>query len=130
MSHNQVLRFDINFQILFSLSTNEKVYTKVGSYQGSEYDDEAWSIVQDTPFPLRQGINNPTPLPAILNPVDIPKGMMQALYIYLEYGLTYSFGSNLGPASQYPYAMDAHMVISKGLGGSGLFFNSGKGPYS
>ena len=56
---------------------------------------------ENVPFPLREGVNKPTPLPALSNPVDIPKGTTQAFYIYLEYGLRYSVGSNVGSNTFY-----------------------------
>ena len=91
-----------------------EVYTKVGTYRGSERDESAWTLIA-TASVKGSGKGQRTLLPEDLfdTPVTVNAGETQAFYITLTTAqMRYSDGEELGAV----YADDANLKILQGAG--------------
>jgi len=115
----QILRFDLHVSL-----TNQfiaKVFTKVGSYVGSETDSNVWTLIQEVAV-TGQGISAKTSLPPLDNPVAIPAGQRQAFYVMSTgAGVRYTNGGGEGGGVGELYNSDTHIDFFEGVGKSGTF---------
>merc|ERR1712226_1480839 len=89
-----VTEMDVNTSASGSVSVT--VYTKSGTYSGSENDSSAWT--NNTPIlstsVASQGSGNPTPLPAF-DGVAVASGATQAFFVVVQ-NIRYTNGSTVG----------------------------------
>merc|ERR1712226_439426 len=110
-----VTEMDVNTSASGSVSVT--VYTKSGTYSGSENDSSAWT--NNTPIlstsVASQGRGNPTPLPAF-DGVAVASGATQAFFVVVQ-NIRYTNGSTVGTL----FVENSHMQFFEGIGRSGSF---------
>lgn len=89
-----VVSLEANFNVAAGSTVNLEVWTRSGTYVGSEQDPTGWTLVaQGDGTALALGSGNPTPVPLIA-PFDfVPGGVTGVAIVYTEGGNPYTNGN-------------------------------------
>ena len=107
-----VTGFDIH---MFDESEVEvNIYTKVGTFVGSEKNCSEWKIVKKDMPVVGAGMGNPTFVDLTSSSILMPRGRQQAFYVTLPAGrnLRYTIGTETGSI----YASDGYVEVHEGVG--------------
>ena len=89
-----------------------KVYTRAGSYSGSEHSSVGWELIYDNPSLTHQRRGVPTELGDLDQDLAIAGGAIQSFFVTSTKGLVYKEGT----AEFAPFANDDSLVIFEGRG--------------
>ncbi|XOV69111.1 MAG: T9SS type A sorting domain-containing protein [Fluviicola sp.] len=95
-------------------NTDFEIYYKTGTYQGSETNAGAWTLLGSATGVIAQPMGTPTPIPINIG-VTIPAGQTYAFYVTstnTAVSLNYTDGSAVGNV----YASDANLQFLEGAG--------------
>jgi len=92
-----------------------EIYYKPGTYQGSESNAAAWTLVGSAAGVTSLGNNVGTPLPIAVN-ITIPAGQTYAFYITNDFGAGVSYTDGISATN--PLGNDANLSITGGVGKS------------
>lgn len=127
-----VLGFDQNF--LAAGTSNMEVYTKTGSYAGSELAPANWTLVGSAAGILHGGPGTAVPVPIVVG-VSIPAGATQAFYVTITNAtatnVAYTNGTAVVPTPTTAGAVafsDANIQFVCGLGNAYPFGGNFGGP--
>jgi len=116
-----IQKFDAN--LYTGTIANYEIYYKAGSFQGSENNAGAWTLVGGATGITSLGNNVPTPLPIPVN-VTIPAGETYGFYVTNDFGGGTSYTDINSPTNLL--ATNSDLTVTGGVGKSypfGLNFN-------
>jgi hypothetical protein len=111
--------FDLNMDN--GVTADVEVYTKTGSYVGSDMTPGDWTLIASVAGVVSAGEGLPTPLGLDLN-ISVTSGNMQAFYVTLtnSTGINYTNGGTVGDL----FAADANLEFYEGVGKVYPFLNT------